>query len=256
MGQAEPQRVGQRRGGGAHQRDPAHAQCRIGAFPGVLPIAAGEHRAGAMAALVMDYTGYLADRLHQDGKLDAFNMLYQTNPDQAARMAAAYLAETNFDAMPTPARVSTNLQDVQDRSPVLSGKTIEGEHRRHDTKASDGTASAYRKHQAAAKAQGYQQGDVANEVEAKVEAAVDANMQIIGRQQDDIVRANEKGKSEVAGQLRRDAQIPGLRGPNQPPGVGSVADQQDNVYRDLFRPSDQKKPQPKPHNEKQGDDKP
>ena len=204
----------------------------------------------------MDYTGYLADRLHQDGKLDAFNMLYQTNPDQAARMAAAYLAETNFDAMPTPARVSTNLQDVQDRSPVLSGKTIEGEHRRHDTKASDGTASAYRKHQAAAKAQGYQQGDVANEVEAKVEAAVDANMQIIGRQQDDIVRANEKGKSEVAGQLRRDAQIPGLRGPNQPPGVGSVADQQDNVYRDLFRPSDQKKPQPKPHNEKQGDDKP
>lgn len=192
----------------------------------------------------MDYTGYLADRLHQDGKLDAFNMLYQTDPDRAARMAASYLAETNFDAMPTPARVSTNLHDVQERSPALSGKTIDGEHRQHESKVGDGTTSAYRKYQGAVRGQGYRQGEVANEVESKVNSAVDANMDAIYRQEAAIAPAVSAGKDKAADQLRRDAQIPGLKGPNTKPGAGSAAEHQDNVHRDLFGPADDKKSKP------------
>jgi conjugal transfer mating pair stabilization protein TraG len=192
----------------------------------------------------MDYTGYLADRLHQDGKLDAFNMLYQTDPDRAARMAASYLAETSFDAMPTPARVSTNLQDVQDRSPALSGKSVDGEHSRHQSEVGDGTASAYRKHQGAVRGHGYHQGDVANEVESKVNSAVDANMDAIYRQEAAIAPAVAAGKDKTADQLRRDAQIPGLKGPSDKPGPGSAAEHQDNVHRDLFGPKDDKKSKP------------
>ncbi|KQQ44689.1 hypothetical protein ASF61_21410 [Duganella sp. Leaf126] len=192
----------------------------------------------------MDYTGYLADRLHQDGKLDAFNMLYQTDPDRAARLAATYLAETSFDAMPTPSQVSTKLEDVQQRSPTLSGKSLEAEHQRHQGKVTDGTAGAHRRNQGAAGAQGYKQETIENEVEEKVNAAVDRSLEEFNHQQKDIEPAVTEGRNRAAAELRRDAQIPGLKGPSSAPSIGSAAEHQDKIHRNLFPKSDKKKTEP------------
>jgi conjugal transfer mating pair stabilization protein TraG len=189
----------------------------------------------------MDYTGYLANRLHQDGKLEAFNMLYQTDPDRAARMAAGYLAETKFDAMPTPAAVSTSLHDVQERSPFLSGKTLDGEQARGASKVSDRTGDGFRRHQGEVRAHGYQQHNVANEVQDKVEKVVDANMEAIGRQQAGIEPSVRDAKDGAAASLRRDAQIPGMKGPSDKPVEGSAAAHQDKIHKDLFGPADDKK---------------
>lgn len=187
----------------------------------------------------MDYTGYLADRLHQDGKLDAFNMLYQTNPDQAARMAASYLAETNFDAMPTPVRVSTDLGDVQSHSPSLSGKTIEGESQRVGRPA-DKTGTVYKLQVGVVQSQGYQQKQVENTVQEKVESAVDDNLDSIGKQQSQIEPVIAAGKQEAGQKLQRRGQIPGLNGPSGKPGAGSAAEHQDKVHSDLFGSDGQK----------------
>ena len=183
----------------------------------------------------MDYTGYLADRLHQDGKLDAFNMLYQTDPDRAARMAATYLAETSFDAMPTPSQVSTKLEDVQQRSPALSGKSLEAEHQRHQGKVTDGTAGAHRRNKGAAGAQGYKQETIKNEVEEKVNAAVDRSLEEFNHQQKEIEPAVAEARSKAAEELRRDSQIPGLKGPRESPSPGSAAEHQDKTHRQLFK---------------------
>jgi conjugal transfer mating pair stabilization protein TraG len=185
----------------------------------------------------MDYGGYLANRLHEDGKLDAFNMLYQTNPEQAARMAARYLADTNFDVMPTMPQISANVQDVQQGSPALAGKTIESEAHRIGH-APDGTADAFRRQQGALRSHGYQQGEVHNEVQQKVEAAVDSTMDSIGKQQSVIEPQVTAGKQTAKGTLERSAQIPGLKGPAEKPGEGSAAAQQDKVHREVFGDDD------------------
>lgn len=192
----------------------------------------------------MDYGGYLANRLHQDGRLEAFNMLYQTDPDRAARMAAGYLAETKFDAMPTPARLSANLDDVQSSSPELAGRTLDGEEARGAPAVADRTAAALDRYQNAVRRQGFKQKDVANDVQIKVNDAVDANMESIARQQRQIEPDIVHGREEAKQQLRRDAQIPGLRGPADKPGEGSAAAHQDKVHKDLFGPANDKKNKP------------
>lgn len=181
----------------------------------------------------MNYEGYLANRLHEDGKLDAFNMLYQTNPEQAARMAAHYLSETNFDVMPTMRPVSANLHDVQAASPELSGKTIGSEAHRIGH-APDGTAGAYRGYKQQVGAHGYGQPEVHNDVAPRVDAAEAAARGAIDAGRGDIEPQVAAGKASANDVLKRSNQIPGVRGPATPPGPGSAAAQQDKVHDDLF----------------------
>jgi conjugal transfer mating pair stabilization protein TraG len=181
----------------------------------------------------MNYEGYLANRLHEDGKLEAFNMLYQTNPERAASMAAHYLAETNFDAMPTLPRITSNVQEVQQGSPALDGRTIESEGKRLGT-VGDGTAGAYRGYQGSLRKHGFEQPEVRNEVGTRVEAAETDSRSRIDKARGDIEPQISVGRDEAKDALERSKQIPGLKGPSTLPGPGSAAEQQDKVHRDLF----------------------
>ena len=188
----------------------------------------------------MDYGGYLANRLHEDGKLDAFNMLYQTNPEQAARMAARYLADTNFDVMPTMPRISADAQNVQQSSPALAGKTIKSEIDRYG-KAPDRTDEAFSRQKASVHKRGYHEGVISNNVEEKINEAVDTTMGNIGKEQSAIAPQVAAGKEQAKSDLARGSQIPGLKGPAEKPGKGSAASHQDKVYHDVF-PDDGNQP--------------
>lgn len=189
----------------------------------------------------MDYGGYLAHRLHQDGTLEAFNMLYQTNPEQAARMAARYLSETDFDVMPTMPKISTNVQEVQEGSAALKGKSIETESTRLGT-VPDGALQAYRRFQGVVVGHGYKQVDVPNAVRDLTEFAAKNTKEVIEQEKSVIVPGIESSKQQTADALARDKQIPGLSGPTGKPGKGSAAAQQDEVHRKLF--GDEKNPKP------------
>lgn len=183
----------------------------------------------------MNYEGYLANRLHEDGKLDAFNMLYQTNPEQAARMAAGYLAETNFDVMPTMPKISNNVQDVQQGSSSLAGRTIQNERERHG-ETSDGTAAAHRAQQGTVTSHGYSQGSVRNEIGERVNSAVDSTLNAIVAEQAAIEPQITTGKEQARKTLDRSTQLPGIKGPSDVPPAGSAAAHQDRVHKDVFGP--------------------
>jgi len=185
----------------------------------------------------MNYEGYLANRLHEDGKMEAFNMLYQTNPEQAARMAAHYLSETNFDVMPTMAPVSSHVQDVQHGSSELSGKTLGTEAARLGAPA-DGTAGAYRGYKTKVGSHGYGQPDVHNGVGARVDAAEGVTQSRIEHERGDIEPQVAAGQAETKETLKRSNQIPGMNGPADAPGKGSAAAQQDKIHQDLFGKND------------------
>ncbi len=181
----------------------------------------------------MNYEGYLAKRLHEDGKMDAFNMLYQTNPEQAARMAAHYLAETNFDVMPTMPPVSADLHAVQMASPALAGKTIDDEEKRLGRPA-DHTATTYHGYTGIVNKHGYQQAEVHNEVGHRVDAAESTTRNSIDTTRNNVVPEVAADQNDAKTTLQRSGQIPGLKGPAEKPGEGSAAALQDRVHDDLF----------------------
>ncbi len=76
------------------------------------------------ASMSVSLNDYLANRLHQDGKMAAFVMLSQQDPVRAAQMVAPYIEHWT----PTLAPLSTpsgSLADVQATSPALAGRTLE-----------------------------------------------------------------------------------------------------------------------------------
>lgn len=186
----------------------------------------------------MNYEGYLANRLHEDGKTDAFNMLYQTNPEQAARMAARYLADTNFDAMPTMGPVSNNLHDVQNASPELSGRTIEGEAKRLGA-PSDMTGGAFSSYQGAVRKGGYSQKEVVNDVGARVEAADTAAQERIKQETGQIQPQIDAGRAKAEETLDRTKMGPGMTPAGaEKPAMNTAAELQDRVRNDLFEKKD------------------
>jgi conjugal transfer mating pair stabilization protein TraG len=189
----------------------------------------------------MNYEGYLANRLHEDGKLEAFNMLYQSNPEQAARMAASYLAETNFDAMPTLPRISNDVQEVQRGAPDLTGKTISNQAQRIGS-IPDGTDSTFHTQRASLMARGDQHAEIINEVGARVNAAATEAERAMDKEQSALSLQIATGKESANGTLQRSNQIQGLKGTSAMPGEGSAASQQDRVHKDLFGPTDEPKP--------------
>jgi conjugal transfer mating pair stabilization protein TraG len=190
----------------------------------------------------MNYEGYIANRLHQDGKLEAFNMLYQTNPEQAARMAAGYLAETNFDVMPSMRPVSASIGDVQSNSPELSGRTVAGEAAMYGAPA-DTTKSAYRQGQARVRHDGYTEPHaIANQIGSRVTAAETSTRQAIANDGGSI--ASELNSSSAEANKSLDRKTAGKGWNEDPaPATGTAADFQDKTHESLFSlPADKKRP--------------
>lgn len=186
----------------------------------------------------MNYEGYLANRLHEEGKLDAFNMLYQTNPERAASMAARYLAETNFDAMPTMQPISANIGDVQRGSPELDGRTIEGEAKRLAA-PSDGTTGAYRSYQGSVRKDGYEQPEVANHVGGRVEAAEAETKASIGKSSGDIEPQVVTSHDRAQDTLERTKMGPGMTpSGTEKPAKNTAAELQDRAHNSLFNKND------------------
>lgn len=186
----------------------------------------------------MNYEGYVAKRLQENGQLEAFNMLYQNNPEQAAKLAARYLSETNFDVMPSMAPVSANVGDVQGRSPELAGKTLATESARFGPVA-DTTAATNNAQQSHVRHGGYQQGTINNDVGGRVVAANDATAQAVSTQGGAIASQRETTTGSVNQALERKNQLPGMKGPvDRSPNAGSAAAQHDTVHDDLFGKSD------------------
>jgi conjugal transfer mating pair stabilization protein TraG len=182
----------------------------------------------------MNYEGYLANRLHEEGKLDAFNMLYQTNPERAASMAARYLAETNFDAMPTMQPISANISDVQRGSPELDGRTIAGEAQRLAA-PSDGTAGAYRSYQGSVRKGGFEQPDVPNQIGGRVEAAEAETKAGIGKTSGDIEPQVATGRERAQDTLERTKMGPGMTpSGTEKPAKNTAAELQDRAHNSLF----------------------
>ena len=182
----------------------------------------------------MNYEGYLANRLHEDGKTDAFNMLYQTNPERAARMAAGYLAETNFDAMPTMPRISANVPDVQQGSPALAGKTIESETKRLEAPR-DRVDGAYASYQGSVRKGGYEQPQVSNKVGERVEAAETDTRAAIEKASGEIAPQVSSARERAGETLDRTKMGPGMTpsGPEKP-AKNTAAELQDRAHDSLF----------------------
>lgn len=186
----------------------------------------------------MNYEGYLANRLHEDGKLDAFNMLYQSNPERAASMAAHYLAETNFDVMPTMPPISANVHDLQQGSPELGGRTIASEAKRLGT-PSDGTAGAYRSYQGSVRKGGYAQPEVHNNVGERVEAAEKDTRAGIDKATGEIDPQVSAGRERAENTLERTKMGPGLTpGGTEKPAKDTAAELQDRAHNSLFNKKD------------------
>lgn len=182
----------------------------------------------------MNYEGYLANRLHEEGKLDSFNMLYQTNPERAASMAARYLAETNFDAMPTMPQISANIRDVQEGSQALDGRTIEGESQRH-AGPGDGTTGAYRIYEGSVRKGGYAQPEVHNHVGEQVEAAEAGTRAGIGKVSDEIEPQVAVGRKRAEETLERTKMGAGMTpGGTEKPAKNTAAELQDRAHNSLF----------------------
>lgn len=189
----------------------------------------------------MNYEGYIANRLHQDGKLDAFNMLYQTNPEQAARMAAGYLAETNFDVMPSMRPVSANIGEVQSHSPELAGRTVGGEAARYGAPA-DTTLAAYRQGKAHVRHDGYTAPRaITNQVGSRVTSAEASTRQAIANDGGTIVSELNSASTEANKTLDRKTAGKGWN-EDPAPAPGTAANIQDKTHESLFGPPADNKP--------------
>ncbi len=119
------------------------------------------------ATSAMSYEGYVAKRLEENGQLAAYNMLYQSNPDAAAKLASQYVRELVQVMPPTP-MLANSLPEVQTQSPELAGRSIESETARMGT-PQDLTASHYGQARAAVRKDGFATPAVRNSVGAQVQ---------------------------------------------------------------------------------------
>ena len=181
----------------------------------------------------MNYEGYIASRLHQEGKLDAFNMLYQSNPEQAARMAAGYLAETNFDVMPSMRTVSANLGDVQAGSPELKGKSLRSESVGR-TPGPDTTSQEFKAQQKHVAKSGYVTPHaIQNKIAPIVVEAEQSTRTELSNKRSDLVPQIEAAKLEAGTTLERKNAGKGWNEENSP-AANSNASIQDAAHDSLF----------------------
>lgn len=182
----------------------------------------------------MNYEGYIANRLHQEGQMEAFHMLYQTDPQRAAQMAAGYLAETNFDVSPNIQPLTNDLSKLQMSSPALAGRTLSSE-AASIGKPSDTTQSAHTQHKDHVRGDGFHQEQLNNNVKAEVANAGDSAKQAIDTQGNSIDRQRLDATNIANKELSRANQITGMKGPtDHAPTAGSAPAQHDTIHDDLF----------------------
>jgi hypothetical protein len=183
----------------------------------------------------MDYSGYIAQQLESHGKMGAFQMFYQTDPERAAKMAGEALMGTSFDVMPTMGPVSPNVQDVQSHSPELAGKTMKTETNSYGAPP-DTTSNSHGKNKAAVNGAGYAQPQVQNFVGSVVMQKTQATNNEIESHGAAITTQVSGARDEAGRSLNRTDQVPGVRGNiKETPVESTVAGRQDKIHKDLFK---------------------
>jgi len=176
----------------------------------------------------MQYEGYIASRLQQDGLLDHFTRLYQNNPDTAYKLAARYLRETDFDAFSSGRPLVNDPAALQAQTP----EKWRSEEMRHQVfgEPQDKTSR--------------QLSDRNRLIEG--EPVVQQGHAIAQRVQQELLRSRGTIKTEskanqkdfaAAQQAARDTLArnqPGDPKPAPVPKKGGPGDQQEQLHQDLF----------------------
>lgn len=188
----------------------------------------------------MNYEGYLASRLQQDGRLGLFNSLYQNNPEKAAQLAAGYLAETNFDVMPLLPPVTSDVNALQQFNKVTSMEASPAG--RPEPGPDAAIEHRYRHFQSNIRQEGHKDVYmIENTRTAPVEDALQSAHESIDANRERMTMELDKGTEPVKALTKRE-NLSGKNQPRETPRPGSVADHQDRLHKKLFKP-DKNNPQ-------------
>lgn len=186
----------------------------------------------------MNYEGYIASRLQQDGRLGLFSSLYQTNPEKAAEVAAGYLAETNFDVMPTLPAVTADIRQLSKFAGISAAIGTQ------QAQATPTSAESIDRFHEQYKTEIRQQGHkdvymIKNTLSSPVSDALDSAQERIELSQERLGGQINAGKARATPLLDRKNLVPKGEPPEQPK-PGSVAEHQERLQKELFGPGQQK----------------
>ncbi|MBB3221719.1 conjugal transfer protein TraG N-terminal domain-containing protein [Pseudoduganella umbonata] len=186
----------------------------------------------------MNYEGYIASRLQQDGRLGLFSSLYQTHPEKAAEVAAGYLAETNFDVLPTLPPVTTDIKQLSTFAGIAAAT---GMHQARTTPASaESIDQLHEQYKGEIRQRGYKEVNViTNPLTAPVSDALESVQKRMEQNQQQLGGEIHAGKARVKPLLDRKNLVPKGEAPEQAE-PGSVAEHQDRLHKEFFKPGQKK----------------